>query len=252
MGKEGVSSVEHYVTRGESKLWTVTADQIDSLKPYLCLCGGGPGMGDSLLAVDKLLKSHFNIVRFEQRGCGRSTKDGNYTLSTVLDDVEAIRKYYEISNWFIAGHSWGAGVALFSALKYPKSCNGIIYICGMGIQNDDDWIEEFNKNAKALEEPEFTLPPELEINYDVTNMGLRSFKEYIKQPTLLRDLTQLKVPVLIICGDQDIRPNWPAIQLGNLLQNSQLAILLNSNHFPYEKEPEAFKAIIINWLAKVS
>lgn len=242
--------MEHYVVIGESSIWTFINDDIDDSKPYLCLCGGGPGIGDSLTAVNELLKSHFNIIRFEQRGCGRSTKDGNYALITVLSDLEEIRNFYKIKNWFIAGHSWGAGVALFYALNYKSYCNGVIYISGMGIQNDNDWAEEFNKNARALKEPEFVLPQGMEINYDVTNMGLCSYNDYIKQPALLRDISQLMLPVLIICGGKDIRPNWPAIQLANLLPNSQLEILANCNHFPWEQEPDTFKKITVNWLSK--
>jgi len=57
----------------------------------------------------------------------------------------------------------------------------------------------------------------MEINYDVLNYALRSFNKYIQGPMILKDISMLYVPTLIICGEKDIRPNWPAIQVSNLL-----------------------------------
>jgi proline iminopeptidase len=119
--------MENYINVDNSEIWTIINDDIDNSKPFLCLCGGGPGIGDSLFQVDNLIKINFNIIRFEQRGCGRSSKDGNYLIETVISDLEEIRKFYNIKKWYVGGHSWGAGVALFYGLKYQYACNGIIY-----------------------------------------------------------------------------------------------------------------------------
>jgi proline iminopeptidase len=123
----------------------------------------------------------------------------------------------------------------------------VLYISGIGIQNDNDWAEEFHNNTKKLTEPEFTLPPEMKINFDVTNMGLRSYNDYIKQPTLLKDISKFEIPVLILSGRNDIRPIWPAIQLANLLPKSQVVIFEKGNHFLWEQEPEKFTETISKW-----
>lgn len=239
--------MENYVEIGTTILWTHISDTINKDKPYICLCGGGPGIGDSLSEIDDLLKFRFNIIRFEQRGCGRSTKDGNYLIETTIDDVDKIRKFYKIDSWYILGHSWGAGIALFYANKYKNRCKGVVYISGMGIQNDNDWSEEFNNNSKNLKEPEINLPENFQINYDVTNAGLRSYNQYIKSPTLLKDISILNIPVLIICGKKDIRPIWPAIQLSNLLPDCTLKIFDECNHFPWKQNCELLKDTIFLW-----
>ncbi|MDF2540393.1 MAG: alpha/beta hydrolase [Herbinix sp.] len=236
--------MEHYINIGGVKLWSTITDPIDSNKPYMCLCGGGPGIGDSLILIDDLINSYFNVIRFEQRGCGRSSRDHNYSLGTVLDDLEEIRNFYGIKEWYILGHSWGAGISLFYALKYSKYCLGVMYISGMGIQNDIDWSEEFSMNASKLTEPEFELP---EINYDVLNSGLRSYNEYIKQPLLWKQISDLKLPVLVIYGDKDIRPMWPAVQLSHLLPNCKLCIMNECGHFPWLIRPNEFREIIVDW-----
>lgn len=239
--------MENYVKAGAAELWTHISDTTNNDKPYICFCNGGPGLGDYLSEIDDLLKSRFNVIRFEQRGCGRSTKDNNYSIETTIDDVDEIRKYYKIKSWYILGHSWGAGIALFYANKYRTNCKGVVYISGMGIQNDNDWSEEFNKNSKNLEEPETNLPEDA-INYDVTNAGLRSYNQYIKLPMLLKEISGLNIPVLTICGKKDIRPIWPAVQLANLLPNCTLRIFEECNHFPWKQNRDLLRDTIFQWL----
>ena len=134
--------MEHFVTNGIANIWTHINKSQNIEKEYLCLCGGGPGVSDGLSAVDPLLNNHYNIIRFDYRGCGSSTADGNYDIETTLDDIEKIRQFYNIESWYTLGHSWGANIALFYALKYPQFCKGIIYLCGIGVQNNNDWITE--------------------------------------------------------------------------------------------------------------
>ena len=37
----------------------------------------------------------------------------------------------------------------------------------------------------------------------------RSWKAYIKQPTLFRRVADLRIPATFINGSEDIRPSWP-------------------------------------------
>ena len=112
------------------------------------MCGGGPGINDGLSGCAPFLNNHLNTIRFNQRGCGSSTADGKYDIITTIDDIETIRKFYNVEKRFLLGHSWGANVTLFYALKYPQFCKGIVYLCGIGVQNNDDWNTEFKKNAE--------------------------------------------------------------------------------------------------------
>jgi len=244
----GVLFMENYVSIGDAKIWTTIHDNLKEEKPYLCLCGGGPGIMDSLSDVDDLLYERFNIIRWEQRGCGRSTADGNYSIYIAIDDLESIRKFYGIKQWFIGGHSWGAGLSLAYALSYQDNCKGIIYISGIGMQNDNDWIEEFNNNCKKLEGPEVPLPSEFSINFDVLNIGQRSFNDYIKRPMLYKEISELRVPVLILYGTNDIRPVWPVVQLSYLLPNCITKMIDGAGHFIWIDKPLELQNAVFLWL----
>lgn len=239
--------MESYIDVGGARLWTSLTDR-DASKPYLCLINGGPGLGDYLSDVGELLNERFNIIRFEQRGCGRSTADGAYDIDTTLMDIEAIREFYGIERFYLLGHSFGAGTALFYALKQPSRCLGLICVSSAGLQNDSDWYREWSENEAAQSAPERDIPPDFNFSEEVNEAGRLDYRRYIKRPTLLREAAELDVPVLFISGERDIRPLWPAVQLAELLKRADLEIMRDCNHFPWLQNSGGFREHIFSWL----
>lgn len=242
--------MEHYITISGANIWTIIHDELaDSQKPFLLMCGGGPGVNDGLNEMDPLLNEYFNTIRFNTRGCGTSTADKNYSIETVINDIEEIRKYFNVEKWYILGHSWGANIALFYALEHPEHCERIVYLCGLGVQNDMDWSEECARHAAEQTEPE--RPPRQDVddtmNYEVLDVQIHSFHKYIQKPMLLRQIATLPIPVCVMCGRLDIRPMWPAIQLANLLPYGKLLIFEECGHFPWVTHPEQVKSSVLDW-----
>ena len=62
------------------------------------------------------LTTYAQVIRFEARGCGRSSAVPPYTIATCLADLEAIRQHYGVVRWIVGGHSAGADLALAYAL----------------------------------------------------------------------------------------------------------------------------------------
>ena len=52
------------------------------------LCNGGAGCCDYLGPVAGMLDDVARVIRFEQRGCGRSRQAPPYTIETCLTDLE--------------------------------------------------------------------------------------------------------------------------------------------------------------------
>ncbi len=117
--------MENFIENDGVKLWTkITGNNEGN---YIMLCNGGPGSPDYLAPVAQMIDDMANIIRFEQRACGRSTIDYNCDINTTISDLEHIRKFYGISKWIIGGHSWGANLALAYALKYPEKTQHFSY-----------------------------------------------------------------------------------------------------------------------------
>lgn len=131
------------------QLWTA----IQGMGQPMVLCHGGPGGYDYLSPIADMVSDLCQVVRYDQRGSGRSQPVGPYDVSTFVDDLEGLRKYFNFERWIVAGHSWGAGLALAYAVKFPARTIAALHIAGTGI--DPRWHDEYRENRlKALNESE--------------------------------------------------------------------------------------------------
>ena len=84
---------------------------------------GGPGGGSQPAYRRYFDPEKFNIIQFDQRGCGKSTPyaelDENNTQSSV-SDMEALRQYFGIDSWHVFGGSWGSTLSLIYAQHHPE------------------------------------------------------------------------------------------------------------------------------------
>ena len=90
---------------------------------------GGPGGGGSIAVRRFFNPEKYNIVIFDQRGCGRSKPHGcleNNTTWDLVDDIEALKNILEISNWLVFGGSWGSTLSLAYSQTYPKSVSEMV------------------------------------------------------------------------------------------------------------------------------
>ena len=58
----------------------------------------------------------------------------------------------------------------------------------------------------------------------------------------------MQIPVLFLCGAQDIRPQWPAEQLHNLLPNSAFCLLPEAAHYLWLDDPEGVRKALRDFL----
>jgi proline iminopeptidase len=219
--------MENYVDNNGVKLWTDVRGNNEN--GYILLCNGGPGSCDYLLDVSKMIEDEYCVIRFEQRGCGRSDADGHYELNTVLDDLEAIRSFYGIEKWIVGGHSWGANLALIYALKYAQNVISVLYLAGNGFQRNREWSATYHMNREEFGEE---MPKmQYEGNPEVNKQGNMDYQNYIQRPTLFRDIANLDVKILFMCAQNDVRPNWPTEQLYYLAKHGTIVFIENATHY---------------------
>lgn len=90
---------------------------------------GGPGGGGSIAVRRFFNPEKYNIVIFDQRGCGRSMPHGcleNNTTWDLVDDIEALKNMLEIETWLVFGGSWGSTLSLAYSQTYPSSVSEMV------------------------------------------------------------------------------------------------------------------------------
>ncbi len=215
---------EHFVDYGNVRIWSCVSGQGRDV----LLWNGGPGCDDYLAPLAAMLERRCRVVRFESRGCGRSSRDGNYDLATTVADAESVRRYYGMSRVIHVGHSQGPNHALVHALLYPDVVQGIIGIAGGKVVDDRHWSEVFHRNhadqGEDLGGLEFDADPEVNL------IGNRTYRDFCRTEAFLRRLAELQQPVAFINGGADIRPNWPTRQLSALLPRSRYVEIAEAPH----------------------
>ena len=229
---------ERFVLSDGAMLWTV---QSGHGFPVM-LCNGGPGCCDYLTPVAEMLDDIASVIRFEQRGCGRSDPAPSYDIETCLRDLENIRRHYNVEQWIIGGHSWGADLALMYALTHTDRVAGLVCIAGGRMHNDREWHKEYQrrKDEEGEETPDFLYP----INREVNEQLNRASKSYIQNPGLFLAIFELSVPALFVYGDRDIRPSWPTEQVANLMPNARFVMVEGAAHLIWSSHPNQLRALL--------
>lgn len=135
---------------------------------------GGPGGGVNENHRRYFNPEEYNIILFDQRGCGKSRPFAELTNNTTWDlvsDIEKIREFLGIKSWSVFGGSWGSTLALAYAQKHPKVCEAL-FLRGIFMlrQKELHWFYQEGANMiypDAWEPYENAIPKEERNNYIV-------------------------------------------------------------------------------------
>ena len=90
---------------------------------------GGPGGGCSPTHRRLFDPARYNVVLFDQRGCGRSTPHASLEKNTTWDlvaDIEHLRAQIGAAQWLVFGGSWGSTLALAYAQTHPERVSALV------------------------------------------------------------------------------------------------------------------------------
>ncbi len=126
---------------GHSLYWELSGNPDG--KPAVFL-HGGPGGGSSPDHRRQFNPEAYNILVFDQRGCGKSTPYARLEDNTTADlvaDIEKLREHAGVDKWLVFGGSWGSTLSLAYAQAYPERVTELVL---RGIftfdQYEIDWL----------------------------------------------------------------------------------------------------------------
>ena len=90
---------------------------------------GGPGGGISPDYRRFFDSAKYDVLLFDQRGCGRSTPYASVEANTTWDlvaDIERLRALVGVEQWLAFGGSWGSSLALAYAEAHPERVSALV------------------------------------------------------------------------------------------------------------------------------
>jgi proline iminopeptidase len=90
---------------------------------------GGPGGGFSERHRQIFDPDLYDVILFDQRGCGKSTPHGSLEANTTWDlvaDMERLREMAGFGKWLVFGGSWGSTLALAYAETHPDRVSELV------------------------------------------------------------------------------------------------------------------------------
>ncbi len=276
----------YLITDDGCRLWTAHAG---GGRPVV-LCHGGPGLWDYLPDVADLLAGTARVVRWDQRGCGRSSGDGPYTLDRMVADLDVVCRDTGEGRVALVGHSWGATLALRYALDHPERVRALAYVSGTGIDPGEPWRAEFHANAERRQAPYagrlarlLAAEPGPERDRELTSLQwsadfadrdlalgyaqrlatpwfginrtchaavLDQARRYLAETDVAGRCAGLRVPVLIVDGAEDNRPRWAVDSLHRSLPDVRRVTIAGAGHLPWYERPDEFRAAVTGFLAE--
>ena len=91
---------------------------------------GGPDFDHSYLLpeMDRLADS-FRLIYYDQRGRGRSgegVQAEDVGIRSDVEDLESIRRRFDLDSFAVLGHSWGGILAMEYAISHPDHVSNLI------------------------------------------------------------------------------------------------------------------------------
>ncbi|HEY0164063.1 MAG TPA: alpha/beta fold hydrolase, partial [Sphingomicrobium sp.] len=111
---------------GHNLYWELSGNPAG--KPAVFL-HGGPGGGSSPDHRRQFDPERYNILVFDQRGCGKSTPYASLDANTtphLVADIERLREMAGIDRWLVFGGSWGSTLSLAHAQAHPERVTELV------------------------------------------------------------------------------------------------------------------------------
>jgi proline iminopeptidase len=90
---------------------------------------GGPGGGFSPKHRRQFDPALYDLILFDQRGCGKSVPNASLEANTtwhLVADIERLRELAGFDKWLVFGGSWGSTLALAYAETHPERVSELV------------------------------------------------------------------------------------------------------------------------------
>lgn len=226
----------------------------------------------------------YRCITFSARGYPPSdvpTDDAKYSQDIARDDVKAIMDHLGLAQAHIVGHSMGAYTALHMGIAYPSRCLSITAAgCGWGsdpaqrrqsaalAEDIARMFREEGIEAAAAKYADFPMRSQYKAKdprgwqefrgwlreHSAEGHALTMLHVQLRRPTLPDmepRLRELRVPTLVITGDEDAACIDGSLLLKRTVPTAALMVIPRAGHTINSEEPAAFNQALLELFGAV-
>lgn len=219
--------------------------------------------------LEPLVAAGFRVVRYDQRGHGRSpVPDGPYTLEELGADLLALLDRLELPRVSLVGLSLGGMTGMWLAQRHPERLDRMVLCCtsaelgpasmwteraaavresgveGLADAGVDRWLTRRGRAANPA------LAAWLrEMFTSQSAEGYASTCTAIQTMSIVDSLASIEVPTLVIAGAEDqATPPEHARRIAAAIAHARLEIVEGAAHLGNVERPDEFTALILGHL----
>lgn len=193
----------------------------------------------------EFFSDQYRVIAIDTRGHGLSPR-GNapFTLAQFAEDLHDFMVEQRIEKAHILGFSDGGNIALLFGLKYPSFVAKLIL---NGANLEPAGVKRRVQLPVVLG---YRLASHFAKKSDEANAKAEILGLMVNEPHINEaELAKLTMPVLVIAGTRDMIKNSHTEGIAAAIPHSRLEIL-SGDHFIAGKCPDAFNAVIADFLTK--
>ena len=141
------------VASGDVRLRVLVSGEDDG-GPTVVAVNGGPGLSlEAMQAFDRLEATGRRVVRYDQRGSGRSSapRDGDFGLAAQVEDLDRVRRAVGAERVELVGQSWGGAVAAAYAATHPERVEAVVLLGAVPLDRAEFLAGQQRFRARVVE-----------------------------------------------------------------------------------------------------
>jgi 3-oxoadipate enol-lactonase len=245
-------------------------------EPLLLIMGLGGDSTAWMLQIPAFSK-YFKVIVFDNRDVGRSSLAKTaYTIADMAEDTAGLMNALGIQQANVLGGSMGGFIAQELVIHHPGRIKKLVLACTTGqmarfkidIFEPLLFIRQHDPSNKTFFSQMMfqTMTHEFLKNGEAVNQMLAFFQNppfpqpieaFVRQVNAIRTfdaldrLQAVKVPTLVLVGDQDIAsPPWAARELASAIPGATLKVLEGGAHGFNFEIPDRFNQAVLEFLMK--
>jgi pimeloyl-ACP methyl ester carboxylesterase len=206
----------------------------------------------------------FRVIAYDLRGFGKSeANEGAGASGSMVADLEALSEKLALSPFCLVATAYGGFGALEFALDNPSKLKALVVSTSFGGLTDPEFTAMRAKHIRPDLNDLSTVEKELGDSYRAANPeGVKRFeamehgsykgdgaRQRLRTPTTLQRLESMRVPTLIVAGDEDAYAPPPVMQaFADRIPGAQFEVIEGVGHSAYWEKPEVWNQIVVRFL----